>query len=196
MMPATDDADDGSRRRMPTTDSDYGCSRRMPAMDYRLRCVRRRRTSGCSRRGPRHGQPEARPSQLIHVFDGLTDAGLRKRAGNGGLRLNPACHVACRGSKGCAAAAEQSQRFFVSDESTGAASALSRARIPAAMALVLASRGNQAITGIGAWRRWLGGTALATCRRHRATPPFSRSNWSRWRGSEAPSFEAAWYCPA
>jgi len=87
MMPATDDADDGSRRpkpttyaddgcrlRMPTTDAHDGCSRRMPATDYRLRCVRRRRTSGCSRRGPRHGQPEARPSQLIHVFDGLTDA--------------------------------------------------------------------------------------------------------------------------
>ena len=44
------------------------------------------------------------------------------------------------------------QQFFVSDESTGAGSALSRARIPAAKALVLASRGNQAIMGIGAWR--------------------------------------------
>src|SRR3972149_2776413 len=33
MMPATDDAADGCRRRMPTTDADDGCSRRMLTTD-------------------------------------------------------------------------------------------------------------------------------------------------------------------
>ena len=74
MIPTTD-VDGGCRRRMPTTDAHDGCQPR----DYRLRCVRRRRTSGCSRRGPRHGQPEARPSQLIHVFCGRCVVAPRRR---------------------------------------------------------------------------------------------------------------------
>jgi len=63
-MPATDDADDGSRRRMPTTDAHDGCwpwTTGYEAFDAAEQVDAADEVRAMAR-------PEARPSQLIHVL--------------------------------------------------------------------------------------------------------------------------------